>query len=56
MAAMRPDPLLRATGRDLPQRTDAGRVMTDPIPTKKTDGFPPSQVPNELTGRRKRAS
>jgi hypothetical protein len=23
--------------------------MTDPIPTKKTDGFPLSRFPNELT-------
>jgi hypothetical protein len=32
-------------GRDLPQRTLPRRVMTDPIPTKKTDGFPPLKVP-----------
>src|SRR5262245_4528371 len=36
-----PRPAAETTGRDLPQRTGLGRVMTDTTPTKKPDGLPP---------------
>src|SRR5262245_51555322 len=37
----RPDAVLEAQRRDLPQRTAVGRVMTETIPIKKLNGRPP---------------
>jgi hypothetical protein len=36
----RPDPKFAPPGRDLPQRTGQGRVMTETIPIKKQTGLP----------------